>query len=341
MKTAMKLLAATCASGMLASAAMAEGEVKMRFGSHLAATSPGVVEGAQVLIDAAEELSGGSIKIDLFPGEQAGKALQMYDLVKAGAVDIGTVASGYISSDKLPLVGVLELPGLAKSICAVTDVMFELGTEGGPIYEKEIKPNGIRVLAYMPYPPYGPAVSRTQITKVSDLQGLKMRNAGGLMEHTVAALGGVPVKMPSPEVYQALQRGTLDTVLFSFLSVKSYDLNSVADYGVTGYSFGTPGDLLFMAEKRFQSLTKDQQNAIVEAGRRASAHWCAYVDKTEAQDMEEMRAAGLNIYTWTPEQVAELNAKTQPVAEDWAKQLDARGKPASEVLAAFKAALSQ
>ena len=341
MKLSVKLLVLSCVASLVAGSALAEDEVKMRFGSRLAAAAPGITEGAQILIDTAQELSGGSLKIDLFPGEQAGKALQMYDLVKAGAVDIGTVASAYVSSDKLPLLGILELPGLASSVCAATEAMFKLGSPGGPIFENELKPNGIRVLAYMPYPPYGPAISRKKIESVQDLQGLKMRNAGGLMEHTVTTLGGIPVKMPAPEVYQALQRGTVDSVLFSFLSVESYDLNSVADYGTTGYSFGTPGDILFMSETRFQSLTANQQKALVEAGRKASVHWCSYVDTTESKYIEEMRAAGLQIHTWTPEQVAELTDKTKSVADEWAKSLEGRGKPARVVLEAFTAALKK
>ena len=273
------------ASALIAGTAVAQDQVTLRFGTHLAGTSPGVVDGAQILIDKAEELSGGTLKIDLFPGEQAGKALQMYDLVKVGAVDIGTAASGYVSSDKLPMIGIIELPGLAKSTCDVADAISKLGEEGGIYYENELKPNGIRILAYMPYPPYGPAVSRAEISQVSDLNGMKMRVAGGLMEHTVAALGGVPVKVPSPEVFQGLQRGTLDTVLFSFLSVKSYDLNSVADYGTTGYSFGTPGDLLFMSESRFSALSEQQQSALIEAGHEASMHWCAFADKEDRKSV--------------------------------------------------------
>lgn len=339
MKVSTKLLAATCLATLASGSAWAQ-DITMRLGTHIGPAAPGVVEGYNVFAEHVKELTNGTVQVDVYPGEQAGKALQMYDLVKAGAVDLGGTATGYVSSDKLPLVGVLELPGLAKNVCSVTDVITKLGTEGGVIYENEIKPAGIRILAFMPYPPYGPAVSRTEISEVSDLKGLKMRNAGGLMERTVDALGGVPVKMPSPEVYQGLQRGTLDTVLFAFLSVKSYDLDSVADYGTTGYSFGTPGDILMISEDTFQSLSEDQQAAFIEAGNRTAQHWCEYVDRIESEDIEEMRAGGLNIHTWTEEQVAELNEKTRAVGETWAESLEAMGKPATEVIEAFTAEMN-
>jgi TRAP-type C4-dicarboxylate transport system substrate-binding protein len=339
MKISKKLLAATCLAALVSGAAWAQ-DITMRLGSHIGPTAPGVVEGYNVFAKAVGELTDGSVKIEVYPGEQAGKALQMYDLVKVGAVDLGGVASGYVSSDKLPLIGVLELPGLAKNVCSVTAAITKLGTEGGLIYENDIKPQGMRVLAFMPYPPYGPAVSRTELNDVSDLLGQKMRNAGGLMERTVDVLGGVPVKMPSPEIYQGLQRGTLDSVLLSFLSIKSLDLASVADYGSTGYSFGTPGDILLISEDTFQSLSPEHQAAFIEAGNRTAQHWCAYVDGIEAANIEGLRADGLNIHTWTDEQVAELNEKTKTVGDTWAKSLESMGKPAKAVIDAFVAELN-
>lgn len=339
MTLSIKIATATCAITLFAGAAHAQ-EVTLRLGSHIGANAPGVVEGYNVFADAVDELSNGAIKVEVYPGEQAGKALQMYDLVKAGAVDLGGIATGYVSSDKLPLIGVLELPGLSKSACSVTEAITKLGTEGGVLYESDLKPEGMRVLAYMPYPPYGPSASRVEINDVADFKGLKMRNAGGLMERTVDALGGVPVKMPAPEIFQALQRGTLDAVLLSFLSVKSLDLQAVADFGTTGYSFGTPGDLLMISEERLQSLSEDQQNALIEAGRRTAMHWCSYVDEVEAKNIEEMTAAGMQIHTWTPEQVAELNENTRTVAETWTTSLEGMGRPATELLDAFVAELS-
>jgi TRAP-type C4-dicarboxylate transport system substrate-binding protein len=131
----------------------------------------------------------------------------------------------------------------------------------------------------------------------------------------------------------------LDSVLLSFLSVKSLDLASVAEFGSTGYSFGTPGDILMISEKRLSSLSTEQQAAIVEAGKRASDNWCAYVDATEASNIAEMKAAGLKLHRWSEDEVAELNEKTADVAATWASSLEGMGKPANAVLDAFTAAL--
>lgn len=341
MKLASKIAAAFCIAGISATAASAQSVTQLRLATHLTTTAPGVVEADDVFIRLAEKLSNGSLHFQLYPGEQAGKASQMFDLVKAGAIDVGETSSSLVSIDKLPLLGLLELPGLADDSCSVSKAITKLGMPGGLVYERDLKPNGIRILSYLPYPPYGPAASRVKIEKVSDLKGLKMRVAGGLMEHTVAALGGVSVKMASPEVYEALNRGTIDTVLFSYLSVKDYDLQTVAHYGTAGFSFGTPGDILMMSERKFQSLTKDQQDALIKAGQQTSEHWCKYVDNTEGGNIEAMSKAGMQIHKWTPEQIAELKQKTKPVADEWAHSLERRGKPAEAALKAFRAELPE
>jgi TRAP-type C4-dicarboxylate transport system substrate-binding protein len=336
-RASLKIVAAAAFALAASGAALAQQATKLRYGTHLGPKAPGVVEGVNFFAEQVKAMTKGSIEIEVYPSEQAGKALQMFDLVRSGAVDVGSIASAYISSDKSPLLGIMEIPGLAKSVCGIATVLRKHALPGGVIYETELKPAGMRLLAINPYPPYGPAASRNPIAKIEDLKGMKMRVAGGLMELTAQKLGGVPVKLPSTEVFQALQRGTLDTVLFSFLSVKEYDLATVAKYGATGYSWGTPGDTILISERRLASLTKEQQDALIEAGRRTTEHWCKFVDEKEEAFKADAKTAGMTIHTWTPAEVAKLNELIADVPNEWAKTLDGRGKPASKLLQQVKA----
>lgn len=334
-------IAQLCASTAIALVTAMSGvaqaqETTLKFASFLPATHTGTLQGSEIFMQAARDASGGAIDFEFYPGGQAGKALQLWDLVRSGAIDVAEIAGGYISSDKSPLLGIMELPGPNLTTCQVAGAMKVMAAEGGVIHEGDFAPAGMRAVAFYPYPPYGPAASTKQVTSVADLAGMKMRNAGGLQELTVRAVDGVPVKMPSPEVYQSLQRGTLDAVLFSFLSVRDYDLASIADYGVTGWSFGTPGTLTFISEKAFQKLSPEMQDAITQAGLTSSDHWCNYVDSKEVENIEDARAKGMDIYTWSDSDVAELNQLTANIPTDWAEGLDARGKPGSEVLKQFR-----
>jgi TRAP-type C4-dicarboxylate transport system substrate-binding protein len=334
-----KVLAVGISAGVIGGAASAQDPVKLRLATHIAVTAPGVVEGTNVFMKAVEEASGGSITFDFYPAEQAGKALQTFDLVKAGAVDIGYVSTGYTSNDKLPLVGVWEIPGLADSVCDVVAAMFVVGSPGGVIYENNFKPNGVRMLGYNPYPPYGFAASSRPIDSVEDVQGLKARTAGGLMDMSVERLGAVPVRMSAAELYESLQRGTIDAVVASYLTVDNYRLAEVAKYGTAGFSFGTPGEMITISDRVFQSLSKEQQEALLKAGKLASDHWCTFLDKAEQDYKARLQAGGMEIHIWTEEQLAELHDLTADVPVEWAQTLDSRGLPGTETLEAFQKAL--
>jgi TRAP-type mannitol/chloroaromatic compound transport system substrate-binding protein len=55
---------------------------------------------------------------------------------------------------------------------------------------------------------------RKEIKTVEDLKGLKMRLGGGVFGEAMAKLGVVAQNMPAGDVYQALEKGTLDAVEF-------------------------------------------------------------------------------------------------------------------------------
>lgn len=341
----MKAIFLHAAVGVLASlglmgSAAAQDTVTLRYATHLGATHVGVLEADIPFMTAAKKNSGGTLDFQHFPAEQAGKALQMYDLIKAGAVDIGIVSPAYVT-EKMPLLGVWEIPGLASSACDIVDLMDDLGAPGGMIYESDFGPNGVRALAYLPFPGYTIAPSGKPITSLEDLHGKKIRVAGGLMELVSVALGGVPVKMPSPEIYQSLQRGTIDAVMFSYVSVKAYDMQTAAPYGTTGFNLGAPGNVVLISERKFQSLTEDQRSALIEAGKTASQHWCHYMDAAEAQSIEDLKNDGMEIYEWTPEQVAQLTALSKHIPLDWAARVDAMNKPGTEILEIFTKAMSK
>ena len=332
-------------SGLFATAlcasAFADDVVTLRMGTHNAVTEPGVTEDAAFFVKEVERLSKGSIKIDLYPGEQAGKANQMFNLVKSGAVDIGDIATGYTSGEQLPLVGTWEIPGLAQKSCDIVKAMQTLGQPGGLIFEKNFKPNNLRMLIFAPYPPYAAAASRVKITKIEDLKGLKIRTAGGLMDIAVQKIGGTPVKMTAPEIYEGLQRGTVDSVFLSYISVRGLGLAPVGKFGTTGFSFGQPGDMYGISEERFNSLSKEHQQVLIDAGRATSEHWCNYVDNNEAKAMADLRAAGMEIHAWSADDVAKLKALTADVPAEWAKKVSDRGLPGKEVLEQFRKLVAQ
>ena len=113
---------------------------------------------------------------------------------------------------------------------------------------------------------------RKEIKTAADLKGLKMRMGGGLFGEAMAKLGVVAQNMPAGEVYQALEKGTLDATEF----VGPYDdeklgFNKVAPfYYYPGWWEGGAELEFFINTKAYAALTPEFK-AIVDAATTVAA----------------------------------------------------------------------
>ncbi|HNU12120.1 MAG TPA: TRAP transporter substrate-binding protein DctP, partial [Rubrivivax sp.] len=107
---------------------------------------------------------------------------------------------------------------------------------------------------------------RKEIKSPADLKGLKMRLGGGVFGESMAKLGVVAQNMPGGEVYQALEKGTLDAAEF----VGPYDDERLGYNKVTKFYYynawweGGAELEFFINKKAFAKLSPENQ-AIVRA----------------------------------------------------------------------------
>jgi TRAP-type C4-dicarboxylate transport system substrate-binding protein len=80
-------------------------------------------------------------------------------------------------------------------------------------------------------------ISKKPIRTMDDLKGLKVRSFGAIYPKILQKLGAVPVNIPFHEVYEGLQRGTVDAALTSYGAAFAYKNFEVAKY-LSDISFG-------------------------------------------------------------------------------------------------------
>ena len=120
---------------------------------------------------------------------------------------------------------------------------------------------------------------RKEIKSNADMKGLKFR-IGGFAGKVIERIGGVPQNIPGGEIYQALEKGTIDAAEW----VGPYDdlklgFNKVApNYYYPGWWEGGPQIDFFVNTKAYEALSAEYK-AIVEA---ASAY--AHVDMLAKYD---------------------------------------------------------
>lgn len=292
-----------------------------------------MTEGIQGYIDKVSEASGGKITFELYHGGQLGK--ETTALVNSGLVDMGLANPSY-EPEKLPLTGVIELPGMHSTACEGNRQYWEMAKEGGMLFEEEYKKLGIRPLMVIALAPYEVQTKTVPVQSVADMKGLKLR-ANGAMGKAVAALEGVPVQISSNEFYDALSRGTIDGGVWLTGSTRAAGLERELNHTVKGVSMGAGAPLIFISERVYQDLDEETQQILTRAGIEMNEEICAFIDNREAEVETWLTDNDMLTLHDLPEaEVSEWVEKIQPVLQEWATEMDSSGRAGSKVLEAYR-----
>ncbi|MDR5651035.1 TRAP transporter substrate-binding protein DctP [Ruixingdingia sedimenti] len=317
-----------------AAPALAE-PVVLKFGHTLPATHYIQVNLFDVFAAGIEKASNGEIRFEFYPAAQLGK--DTTGLITSGIVDMGMVITG-LAPEKFPHSSVAELPAVSSSACDGSAKMWALAQPGGLLDELEYRPAGIRALSAHLLAPYL-LFSRGKVETLADVKGLKIWASGPAVQKTIETLDGVAIRIPSPELYDAATRGTVDAAIFPYSGIKQYKLEPILKHALNGVNFGSGTYLVATSEARWNKLTEDQQKLISEQLAIAERSYCAWTDQTE----KDLRAEIAQVpgYVMVDLEGAEQEAfvgRLQNVGRDWAAGLDAVGRQGTAVLEAYMAA---
>lgn len=264
MQCSMRLAAATLFVSLIgvASSAAAQPVVKLRLG-HVTSAVSIAGQGSKAFADAAKELSGGQVEIELFPNSQLGGELEMLSQVRLGTLDIAMNGSGIVAAIE-PMFSITELPFIWKN----RDTAWTTLT--GPIGTRllgSLEPKGIKGLAWGVWDFRGFLMNGTPIAAPGDMKGKKIRVIeNALYVRTIQSVGANPVPMAWPEVYTGLQQRTIDGVETNYHGMADSKLYEVGkNLAVTDHIF--TATVYLMNLKKFQSLSPAHQDVVLKAAR--------------------------------------------------------------------------
>lgn len=296
------------------------------------------VEGAEFFMKRATELSGGSIKFEHFPAEQLAAAPDLLDAANTGVTEMAYVGMAYVG-DAMPLSDVGSLPGSFTTAAHGTRAYWKVVQD--ELLEEEYLPNGVRPLWAAMNPPYNIATTKAQVKTIEDVRGLNLRASGGTLSRTIKAIGGNPVQIAAPEIYQALQRGTIDGNVGPISSLPDYELQEVLKYGTTNVSLGSFVQAYVINERFWKELSPEQQDALVQAGEETMEHLPGLLDKEVNQVVQDFNAQGLEFSELEPGVAKAFNTEALAIWEEWAAEFDARGLNGTQTIEAWKKALKE
>ncbi len=311
----------------------------LRIADSLPAGFPMIQYSTGFFVEQVGKMTNQAVKFEHFPAEQLGKARDLLSLAQSGVVDIGYVVPAFVS-DKLPLSAIADLPGAAGSTCQSVLAFWSLIRPGGLLDKEEIQPLGVRVLYVAGNPPYQVFTRTKPLNTLDDFKGLKIRAPSGGQAIIMRRLGAVPVNIPGSEMYESLSRGTVDGLLFPVPGVLGYDLGGLLKHMSVGQNFGNVLNFHVISIKKWNALPEGVRKAMEEAGDAATRNVCMRLDQDAAKDTEALRAKGLKPSEWSAADQQKIREMRESVGEQWAADLEKRGKPGQSVLKAFHAALA-
>lgn len=169
---------------------------------------------------------------------------------------------------------------------------------------------------------------------LDNLSGLKIRIYNNLQLDMVKSLGMSAVSMPPRDLYQAVQRGTVDGTITSWTTFPFYKLSEILKYHVE-LPLGGSVLMAFMARKKLDSLPSAGRDAILANANEAfSRRYGKVLGEDAARGKEMSSGPDHTIIQATPERTAEWRRKFGlAMVEKWKGMHAPHGE---KVLAAFK-----
>ncbi|MEM1048411.1 MAG: TRAP transporter substrate-binding protein [Pseudomonadota bacterium] len=229
-----------------------------------------------------EAMSGGSLKLELLPTRAVVPHRETIDAVSVGILDGDLNAVSYFSG-RDPVFAILG--DLIAGYDSPDQLqMFCMNGGGKEILQKALDKyadNGVHVVGCGPYAKEA-LVSKVEIRKVADFDGVKIRSPEGLAAEVFKRAGATPVALPFSEVYTSLEKGIVDAAdASSYVNNDSKGMNKVAPYPIY------PG-IHSMAVLQF-IVNKDTWNNLSDAERTILEVWylAAYTDLRRHADIQD------------------------------------------------------
>jgi TRAP-type C4-dicarboxylate transport system substrate-binding protein len=205
---------------------------------------------------------------------------QAYQRLVNGISHVELHLPGYTSS-QFPRTLVMEIPlQHANSIDATKAI--------NAIYDKHLKREykGVKILGLFAIDL--PVVMTNKVVRTpDDLKGLKLRTPSRNQADIIKGLGAIPVAMPMPATYSAIEKGTVDGAIVGISVVKSFKLAEVVKNYIIDLPFGYSPIIFGVNQAAYDALNAKQKAKFDELTKDFSA--------MGAESYKEEREVGIKI----------------------------------------------
>lgn len=284
-------------------------------------------------VQEVSDMSGGTIKVTLYPVGALVPMKQILESVGNRVVDMATVPEGFWHKNvPVSIIGA-GLPFAFKDNMESNYFMFHKGYL--KLLRKGYEKQNIYVI---PFEPYNTGLmTKKPVLKAEDLGGMKLRSFG-TMQKWLTNMGASTVSISGAELYTSLATGVVEGGhwgdAFPMYEMKFHEV--VKNYMIPEPIIGSWNSLWINMDV-WKSLTKEQQ-AIIESAALSAGGVLTYNDtrtrtKIALKDMQENW--GVNVNVLPDEEVVKMRKAAMKVWDEIGQDPDPLCKQAIDLLYEF------
>ena len=247
--------------------------------------------GSSAFCDEVEKGTQGRYKCQHFPSSALGGEREMIEAVQLGTLDLVNSSTGPVGNF-VPEVKIVDIPFLFRDYDHARHVM------DGPIGQEilgKFPAKGLVALSWTENGFRHMTNNKRPIVKPADAAGLKMRT----MENKVhmdgyRTFGIQPTPMAFPEVFGALQQGTVDGQENPIPVILSSKFSQVQKHlSLTGHVYSPA--LLLTSPRLMNKLSEADKKVFYEAAKKATVAQRKKVNEDEANGIAQLEKEGMTV----------------------------------------------
>ena len=279
------------------------------------------------------------VACSISPKPVAGAA-QTLDAVRDGRIDVSFGVPGFDPKHHV-LTRIAELPLLGSS-ALVNSIAYQR------IHARHLARldefHGLRVITVFTHGPGAVFNNKRAIRSLVDMDGLRFRVGGGVVNDIGKALGIDMVLEPASQSAKLIGTGAIDGVWLPNDAIVSFKLVDDLKYrtSVPGGIFNT--SFVFVMNPAAWAKIPAADQAVIEAysGEWAARHFGSYWDAADTLSKALQQVAGIEAIAADDAFVADLKAKVDPLEAEWVRDAQGKGlKNAAAVLRELRAEIAK
>ena len=264
--------------------------------------------------DKVNEASGGRLNITVYSAGALAAGTAALDALRTGVCDIAWIYTSYFSG-QYPLCEVICNPIGISSVPQATGVLYDL-YDKYPALQNELSEFQILMMHSNPTNKIC-SIEGYEIDSIDDLKGMTFRASAGTASELLIEWGATPIQMAPGDIYQAVQKGTVNGYIFDWSGCQAFGLEEVTANFTTMPVYLGPY-FLAMNMDSFNELPADLQQIILDnSGYDASMGMAWVYEGDEREGRKTMEAAGGKFIEVSPEEEARFAEASQALLDKW------------------------